>query len=239
MCLAPVGTQGGGNNPSDGNGEMATTVVDEADSATDPERGPAGGRGPGGSIGASRGFGILLVVCGALGLLASAVITHDKMKLLANPNYVSACSINPVLSCNNIMKSWEASVFGFPNPFIGWVAFPILIGAGAGLLGGGRYRRWYWLTLQAGTVFGILFVTWLQYSSLYVIGSLCLWCCLAWAVTITTFWYVTVHNIEHGVIRVGEGVRRNVLEFHWAVPVLWIGVIAMLILVKWGSALWA
>jgi hypothetical protein len=58
-------------------------------------------------------------------------------------------------------------------------------------------------------------------------------------VTILLFWYTTVHNIKHGVIPVGEGVRRNVLEFHWAIPVVWVGTIAMLILTKWGSALWA
>ncbi|NBM16523.1 vitamin K epoxide reductase family protein [Streptomyces sp. GC420] len=212
---------------------MATTVVDEADSAKREQGGTAG------TTGASRGFSVLLIICGALGLLASAVITHDKMEILANPDYQSACSINPVLSCNNIMESWQASVFGFPNPFIGWVAYPIIIGAGAGLLAGGRHRRWYWLTMQAGTVFGVLFVTWLQYSSLYDIGALCLWCCLAWVVTILLFWYTLVHNIETGVIRTGEGLRRNVLEFHWAVPVLWVGIIAMLILTRWGSALWS
>jgi uncharacterized membrane protein len=212
---------------------MATTLVDQVTSGTAED-----GRTRG-TFGAGRGFAILLIICGSLGLLASAVITHDKMELLANPNFQSSCSINPVLSCNNIMKSWQAGVFGFPNPFIGWVAFPVVIAIGAGLLAGARYRRWFWLGLQAGTIFGIGFVTWLQYSSLYDIGSLCLWCCLAWVVTITLFWYTTVQNIRHGIIPVGEGVRRNVLEFHWAVPVLWVGIIAMLILTKWGSALWA
>ncbi|GAA3710773.1 vitamin K epoxide reductase family protein [Streptomyces tremellae] len=194
---------------------------------------------PHAAFGADRAFALLLMVGGSLGLLASAVLTHDKMKLLANPNYVSACSINPVLSCNNIMKSWQASTFGFPNPFIGWVAFPAVIAIGAGLLAGARYRRWHWLGLQAGTVFGIGFVTWLQYSSLYAIGALCLWCTLVWAVTILLFWYTTVHNIQHGLIPAPDRLRQTVTEFHWAVPVLWIGTIALLILTKWGSALWA
>ncbi|WP_060880391.1 vitamin K epoxide reductase family protein [Streptomyces scabiei] len=194
---------------------------------------------PHAAFGADRTFALLLIAGGCLGLLASAVLTHDKMMLLANPDYVSACSINPVLSCNNIMKSWQASTFGFPNPFIGWAAYPAVIAIGAGLLAGARYRRWHWLGLQAGTVFGIGFVTWLQYSSLYVIGALCLWCTLVWAVTILLFWYTTVRNIQHGIIPAPDRLRRTVTEFHWAVPVLWIGTIALLILTKWGSALWA
>ncbi|AVV45426.1 vitamin K epoxide reductase family protein [Streptomyces sp. SID9913] len=191
------------------------------------------------TFGASRTLALLLILGGSLGLLASAVLTHDKMELLANPDYVSACSINPVLSCNNIMKSWQASTFGFPNPFIGWAAFPAVIAIGAGLLAGARYRRWHWLGLQAGTVFGIGLITWLQYSSLYAIGALCLWCTLVWAVTILIFWYTTVHNIQHGLIPAPDRVRCTVAEFHWAVPVLWIGIIALLILTRWGSALWA
>lgn len=182
-----------------------------------------------GLLGAGRPFAWLLMVCGTLGVVASAVITHDKMKLLENPDYQSACSLNPVLSCNNVMESWQASVFGFSNPFVGWVAFPMLVVIGAGLLAGGRHRRWWWAGLWAGGLFGAGFVTFLQYSSLYEINSLCLWCCLVWAVTILVFWYTTVHNIKHGVFRVPPRVRDAVLEFHWAVPALWYGLILILI----------
>ena len=73
------------------------------------------------------------------------------------------------------------------------------------LLAGARFRPWFWLGLQAGTLFGVGFVTWLQYESLYSIGSLCLWCCLAWVVTIASFWYTAVHNIKHGIIPVPGG----------------------------------
>jgi uncharacterized membrane protein len=159
------------------------------------------------AVPAGRAFSVLLVVCGALGLLASWVITLDKFKLLENPHFVPACSINPIISCGNIMKSAQAGVF----------------------------RRWYWLGLQAGTVFGVCFVTWLQYESLYVIGSLCLWCMLAWAVTIATFWYTLVHNIKRGIIPAPAGLRNVVLEFHWAVPVLWYGAILLAIATRWWS----
>ncbi|MDF3288892.1 vitamin K epoxide reductase family protein [Streptomyces silvisoli] len=206
---------------------MTTSALDETRSDERQETA--------GLIGASRAFSVLLVVCGALGLLAAWVITIDKFELLKNPNFVPGCSLNPIISCGNIMKSAQASAFGFPNPMIGLVAYPVMMCVGMGVLAGARYRPWFWLGLQAGTLFGVGFVTWLQYESLYSIGSLCLWCSLAWVVTIAAFWYTLVHNIKHRVIPVPRGLRSAALEFHWAVPVLWYGVIIMLILTRWWS----
>ena len=57
------------------------------------------------TAGGSRALALLLVITGAAGLLAAWVITIDKFKLLENPNFVPGCSLNPVVSCGNIMKS--------------------------------------------------------------------------------------------------------------------------------------
>lgn len=210
---------------------MTTTAPD--DQALTDEGGERGT--PAEGVGAGRPFTWLLVICGALGLLASWVITIDKFKLLEDPNFTPACSLNPIISCGSVMKSAQAHAFGFPNPMIGLVAFPIVICLAVGLLAGARYRRWFWLGLQAGTVFGVGFITWLQDQSLYHINALCLWCSLAWAVTILLFWYTAVHNMKHGVIPVPAAVRAAVLEFHWVVPALWYGVILLLIALRWWS----
>lgn len=208
---------------------MTTSALDET--RTDGGSEPKAADG----ISAGRPFSWLLLICGLLGSLASFVITDDKFKLLEDPNYTPACSLNPIISCGNIMKSDQAHAFGFPNPMIGMMAYPVLVCVAMGLLAGARYRPWYWLGVQAGTLFGVVFCSWLQYQSLYRIGSLCLWCSLAWVVTIAAFWYTAVHNIKHRIIKVPEGARSLVLEFHWVVPVLWYGVIATLILVRWWS----
>jgi uncharacterized membrane protein len=210
---------------------MTTSALDET--RTDDDSAPQ--RTPDGLVGAGRAFTWLLLICGALGTLASFVITDDKFKLLEDPGYVPGCSLNPIISCGNIMNSKQAHAFGFPNPLIGMIAYPIVVCVAMGLFAGARYRPWYWLGLQAGTLFGVGFCTWLQYQSLYSIGSLCLWCSLAWTVTIAMFWYTAVHNIKHRIIKVPEGARSLVLEFHWVVPALWYGTIATLILVRWWS----
>ncbi|MFE4371287.1 vitamin K epoxide reductase family protein [Streptomyces sp. NPDC056835] len=187
----------------------------------------------GGAWGGGRAFAFVLMISGAAGLLAAWVITLDKFKLLEDPDFTPGCSLNPVVSCGNIMKSEQASAFGFPNPMLGLAAYAVVIGVGAGLLAGARYRRWFWLGLNAGTLFGVGFCAWLQYQSLYSINSLCLWCCLAWVATIVMFCYVTAHNIEHGILPAPTGLRGALAEFHWVPPVLWTGGIGMLVLTRW------
>ncbi|RCH65453.1 hypothetical protein DT019_28580 [Streptomyces sp. SDr-06] len=185
------------------------------------------------AYGAGRGFARLVVLTGAAGLLASWVITLDEFALLRNPDFVPGCSLNPVISCGTIMKSAQASVFGFPNPMLGLVAYGIVACVGMSLLGGGRFGRWYWLTLNAGALLGVGFVSWLQFESLYRIDALCLWCCLAWAATIVLFWQVTSLNLVKGALPAPSWVRGLFAEFGWAVPVLHLGVVGMLILTRW------
>ncbi|MEV7602388.1 vitamin K epoxide reductase family protein [Kitasatospora sp. NPDC089797] len=185
------------------------------------------------TFGASRPFAWLLLVGGAVGLFASSVLTLDKIHLLKDPSYVPSCNINPIISCGSIMRSEQAEAFGFPNSLIGLAAFGVVIAIGAGLLAGASFRRWFWLGLQAGTVFGIGFVTWLMYQALYRISALCPYCMVVWAAMIPLFWYATLHNLRSGVIPVGPRVRTAVREaarYHWVVPALWYAVIVLLVL---------
>ncbi|MFD7101226.1 vitamin K epoxide reductase family protein [Streptomyces xanthophaeus] len=185
------------------------------------------------TVGASRALALLLVITGAAGLLAAWVITLDKFKLLEDPNFVPGCSLNPIVSCGNIMKSDQAAAFGFPNPMLGLVAYGIVVCVGMSVLAGARFARWYWLTLNAGTLFGVVFCGWLTYQSLYNINSLCLWCSLAWVATILMFWYVTAHNVREGLLPAPAWLRGFLDEFTWVLPVLHIGIIGMLILTRW------
>lgn len=207
---------------------MTTTAVDDV-SIEDEHAGGAG------TIGSGRGLALLLVITGALGGLAAWIITLDKFELLKDPTFKPACSLSPILSCTNIMQSKQAEVFGFPNPMAGLVGFGVVIAIGMALLAGARFRRWYWIGLNIGTGLGAVFCMWLMSQSLYNINSLCLWCMLTWCVTILMFWYTTAHNLKHGIIPAPEGLRRTVVEFHWVVPVLWFGVIGLLILTRWWS----
>ncbi|MCP9946486.1 vitamin K epoxide reductase family protein [Streptomyces somaliensis] len=185
------------------------------------------------TLGAGRAFAWMLVTTGAAGLLAAWIITLDKFKILEDPTFVPGCSFNPVLACGSVMKSDQATVFGFPNPMLGLVTYGMVVAIGVGLLAGARYRRWYWLGLNAGALFGVGFCVWLMVVSLYTINALCLWCCLAWVATIIMFWYVTSYNVRNGLLPAPAGLRRFLDEFTWVLPTLHIGIIGMLILTRW------
>ncbi|MFE0509646.1 vitamin K epoxide reductase family protein [Streptomyces sp. NPDC058964] len=185
------------------------------------------------TAGAGRTFSLMLVLTGAAGLLASWAITIDKFKLLENPAFVPGCSLNPVVSCGSVMKSEQASVFGFPNPMLGLVAYGIVICVGMSLLAGAAFPGWYWLTFEAGCLFGIGFVSWLQFESLYRINALCLWCCLAWIATIIMFWYLTSFIVGNGFLPAPDPLKAFLGEFTWVLPLLHIGVVGMLILTRW------
>ena len=112
-------------------------------------------------------FGWLLVITGVVGWLASGTLVLEKLEVLKDPNHVTACDVNPWVSCGPVMQTSQSSVFGFPNMFIGIVAFAVIITTGMALLSGARFARWYWLGLQAGVTLGFAFVVWLWSQALY------------------------------------------------------------------------
>jgi len=161
----------------------------------------------------------VLVVCGSIGLLCAGIITYDKIRLLENPTFVPGCDLNPVISCGSVMQSAQAHAFGIPNPFIGLAGFAIVATIGMAMLAGATFKRWFWLGLQVGTIFGIGFVHWLFFESVYRIQALCPYCMVVWVMTITLFWYVTLFNIQTGVIKlrgtwqkIGFFARRHHLD---------------------------
>lgn len=206
-----------------------TTTLDNVSSTGETKR--LGGA----PIAGSRAFGVLLALTGAAGLLAAWVITLDEFKLLQNPHFVPSCSLNPVVSCGSVMQSDQAHVFGFSNPMLGLATYPVVIGIGLAILAGAKHQRWYWLGLQAGTLFGVGFITWLQFESLYRIHALCLWCCLAWVTTVIMFWYTVSHNVRHGVIPAPRWMRSFFTDFTWILPTLHLAIIGLLILTNWWS----
>ena len=164
-----------------------------------------------------RGLGWLLLLGGLVGTAAAFVLTVEKIALLTDPAFVPSCNLNPVLNCGSIMRTEQAEVFGFPNPLLGLVGFPVLATTGAALLAGARLRAWYWLGLQTGVTLGLVFVGWLVYQSLYRIGALCPYCMAVWAVVIPAFWYITLANLRMGRLPGAESRLVRTLQANHAV----------------------
>jgi uncharacterized membrane protein len=178
-----------------------------------------------------RPLAIGLLVGGLVGLVAAAVLLIERIRLAEDSSYVPTCSINPVLSCGNVMESAQASLLGFPNPVIGVAAFPVVIATGAALLAGARLARWYWAGLQVGVTAAMLFVAWLVFQSLYRIGALCPYCMVVWAVVIPLFWYVTARNAAAGVLGSPPGGRLATGLRDWRAPLVFGSFLVVVLLV--------
>ncbi|MFE9193048.1 vitamin K epoxide reductase family protein [Micromonospora sp. NPDC007208] len=175
----------------------------------------------------------ICAVGGVVGLLAAAILIVEKINLFADPGYVPSCSINPILSCGSVMSTSQAEAFGIPNPLIGVAGFAVVSTIGVVLLAGVRLPGWFWLGLQAGATFGVVFVHWLIYQSLYVIGALCPYCLLVWAVTIPIFLYVTLRTLrQHGVAfpRPVQRVTAATASYHSLILTAWYVIILLAIL---------
>lgn len=182
--------------------------------------------------GGDRRLGWLYVIGGLIGLAAAAALTLEKIAKLRDPGYEPTCSLNPIISCGSVMDSSQAEVFGFPNPLLGLVSFAVLVAVGVALLTGYRPPRWVWLGLQLGSTFGVLFVHWLIFESLYAIHALCPYCMVVWVVTIPIFFYTTLRNLKAFS---GGRVTRVLARFHSAVLAVWFVAIAALILQAFWS----
>lgn len=172
-------------------------------------------------------FAILLLITGVIGWIASGWLVLEKLQVLSNPNYVTACDVNIWVSCGTVMKTWQAALFGFPNMFIGIVAFAVIITTAMGLLSGAQYKRWYWIGLQTGVTLGFTFIVWLWSQALYSIGVLCPLCMAVWSIMIPLFVWTTIRNLTHGVIPAPKKLVEFLGDSGWIiVALLYIGVIA-------------
>ncbi|MDI3211659.1 vitamin K epoxide reductase family protein [Arthrobacter sp. AL12] len=174
-----------------------------------------------------RPFAWLLLITGVVGWLASGALVLEKLAVLKDPSHVTVCDVNPWISCGQVMQTWQGSVFGFPNMFMGIVAFAVIITTAMGLLAGASFARWYWLGLQAGVTLGFAFVVWLWSQALYSIHILCPFCMVVWAAMIPLFVWVTVRNVTHGMIRLPAGATRVLGDSGWIITaLLYVAVIA-------------
>lgn len=186
----------------------------------------------------ARAAAWVMTIGGVAGATAALALVLDRIALLEDPTFVPSCNISPLLSCGSVMTSPQAQVFGFPNPLIGLVAFPVVTTLGVVALAGGTIARWVWLGLQAGTLGGLVFVHWLIAQSLYVIGTLCPYCMIVWVVMISLFCYTTLHNLTAGRLPVPARWRRAVSRlatYHGLLVTSWLLVIVLLITIRFWA----
>ncbi|QTV80751.1 vitamin K epoxide reductase family protein [Microbacterium sp. NIBRBAC000506063] len=145
-------------------------------------------------------FALWLIFAGVIGWWAAFRLTLEKFEVLQNPDAELGCDFSVLVQCKANLEAWQGSVFGFPNPLIGlagWIA-PLIVGGA--LLAGARFARWFWALFGVGMLGAFAFVCWLIGQSIFVIGTLCPWCMVTWAVTIPTFIATVIHLFRNGTL---------------------------------------
>ena len=148
-----------------------------------------------------RGAFIEMLISSILSLSASLVLSVDAIALAKNPAAELSCNFSKHISCSTVGLSWQASLLGFPNAFLGLIAEPVVITIAIACLTGVVFPRPFMLTAQAIYTIGLLFAYWLFYEAYFVIGALCPWCLVVTVTTTLVFASMTRVNILEGNLR--------------------------------------
>ncbi|TRW43945.1 vitamin K epoxide reductase family protein [Georgenia yuyongxinii] len=184
----------------------------------------------------------LMLASSVLSLIASFVLSVDAVRLAANPDVVLTCDINSAISCGAVAQAWQASLFGFPNAFLGLVAEPVVVTIALASLGGVRFPRWFMVTAQGVYLLGLVFAYWLFAQSYLVIGALCPWCLLVTASTTTVFTSLLRVNILQNNFRLRPGTHARAVSLlrtgvDYAAVVVVFVLLAAAIIVKYHNEL--
>lgn len=158
-------------------------------------------------------LGAVLIVTGLAGLLGAFSLSVERIELLLNPEAALSCDLNPFLSCSGAMESAQGRLFGFPNPFLGLMAFPAPILMGVLTLGRVAMPRWVWTAFSVGVLGGLVFVLWLAQQSIFVLGFVCPWCFLVWMAMYAMAFPLWTWAFGAGALPAPAGLRRTAARF--------------------------
>lgn len=166
-------------------------------------------------------FPFALIAFGVMGWIASFGLTLERINVASDPGYATPCDISPFISCKSVMLSEQAALFGFPNPLIGIAAFFAPVVIGFAMIAGAKFAGWFWNLFLGGHVLAMAFVLWLFSQSVFSIGSLCMYCMVAWAATIPLFWAILGHNLKEGYLGIKlMPAGEFVYDWAWVLTIL-------------------
>lgn len=186
----------------------------------------------------------IMLIGGVAALIAAFVLTIEKFHLYEDPNAVLSCSINVVLNCSTVMQTWQSHVFGFPNMLLGLMAFPVMITVA--ILGLSRVQlpRWFLIAANIGFLLAVVFAYWLFFQSLYAIQVLCPWCLIVTTSMTLVFSSMLHYNLKENTFKFAKKINDRIQRFlnggyHQMIVLSWIALMVVLVVLKFGEALFA
>lgn len=188
-------------------------------------------------------FGTMLFFA-IIAFIAAFTLSVEKLEVIKNPDAKLSCSINVILNCASVMKTPQATVFGFPNSYLGIMGFAIVIAVAMGGLMGNKFSKSYLATAQVFYGLGLIFAYWLFFQSVYVIQILCPWCLIVTVSTTIIFESLLRYNLRENNFGLSKQTHKKALSFlqkdyDKLIVAGWIAVMAALVFLKFGNGLFS
>lgn len=179
--------------------------------------------------GATRGFALLMLIAGILGMYASVSLIRTEKQHLLDPASQLACDINPLIGCGSFLDSPQNQLFfGISNAVYGLAFFAGIVALALVLLSGGRLGRWLWQALCLAMVLAAVWLVWFQYQSFVVERALCPYCLLTWFATIPLIVHTWARSVQAGHVPAPDALRRFLVHGRWYIT---IGVYLVIVLI--------
>ncbi len=156
---------------------------------------------------------IFMLVSSLASLIASLVLSVDAIAIAKNAATKLSCDVNAIVSCGKVARSWQSSLLGFPNSFIGLICEPVVISIAVAGLGLVIFPKWF---LKAALVvygFGLAFAFWLLSQSFFVIKAFCPWCLIVTISTVTVFSTMFRINLRENTFNASEQRQAKIVNF--------------------------
>lgn len=181
-------------------------------------------------------FGTMLTF-GVFGLAAAFALSVERVQQLIDPNAHLICNFNLIFNCGTVMQTWQAKLFGFPNSFIGLMAYPVVITVAMAGLAGVKFPRWFLNAAQIGFGLGLIFAYWLFFQSVFVIQVLCPWCLVVTFSTSILFDTLLRYNLRENSFNFKPKTHQKILgwlkkDYDKFILAAWLVAMVVLVLVK-------
>lgn len=187
---------------------------------------------------------VTMLIASVASLVASFVLSIDALTLAEDPTADLGCNINAVISCGTVAGAWQSSLLGFPNAFLGLVTEPVVITIAVASLAGVKFPRGFMLAAQVVYTVGLAFAYWLFHQAMFDIGALCPWCLLITLATTLVFFEMTYVNIRDDNLFLPRRLQAALTRFvrsdlDMILVVVWVLVLVLAVVLKYGEALFA
>lgn len=135
-----------------------------------------------------RSFGIVSVLAGILGWIASFILFTEYTGSLKDKNHIVNCDLSATISCSQNFGSSFGSLFGFSNTIIGLSLFIVPIVIGVLLIARVSLPNWVRIGNVVGITAALGLTIYLQWASFTQLATLCIYCFLIWTAVISLFW---------------------------------------------------